>query len=514
MASGKLSPRQKMINLMYLVFIAMIAMQMSKQVLSAFGYMNEKLTENNILLTDSNIAKYNNLKQKAAEQPDKYADKFQKVEKLKDLSYTFENYLDSLTVIFSKGVDDIKDYESLDKTNVVDEYFFVGDKITKNGQEFLDQIAAYRDGAIAIVGANSSLASGIEERFNTSPQKTRDGKPQPWINNRYEGFPLISTLTNLTALKTDVKITNAEIFNSILGGQLEADAGISNSTYRTILIPEKSAFFQGENFKGTLVLGRYDATLKPSEVIVNGKEINKAAFKDGGVQLDFPAGSVGEVDVKGKFVFIQDGKPVEIPISSSYAVIPKPNTAVISADKMNVVYMGIDNPMTISIPGISDDKVKASGAGLVKVPGIGKYVMKPTSGKDVTINVTGVLPDGQTVSTSQVFRIKGIPSPSGTIRKEAGYVTMQKTSLEKSTVGAELLDFDFDLTLETTGFTIKVPGQPSVVVRGDKMDDAALKAIAKAKRGDLITIFDIKSTLKGNSTYKIKPASPVNIEIE
>ena len=514
MASGKLSPRQKMINLMYLVFIAMIAMQMSKQVLSAFGYMNEKLTENNILFEKSNIAKYENLKTKAADQPEKYAAKFEQVEKIKNLTVTFTTYLNSLEGTFLKGVEDPKDYESMDKTATVDEYFFVGDKLTKKGQGFLDQIKAYREGTIAVVGQNSPLAVNINDRFSTSIQKNRDGKDQPWLNNRYEGFPLISTLTNITSMKTDVKVTNSEIYNSILGGQLEADAGISENTYRTILIPEKSAFFQGESFKGKLVLGRYDATLKPSEVIVNGKKIAETNFKDGGVDLSFPVGSIGEVPVKGKFVFIQDGKPVEIEINSTYAVIPKPNNAVISADKMNVVYMGVDNPMTISIPGISDNKVTARGNGLTKVSGAGKYVMKPVSGKEVTINVSGKLPDGNTVSTSQKFRIKGIPSPSGSVRKEMGYVKMQKQSLEKSTVGATLPDFDFDLSLRTTGFTIKVPGQSAVVVRGNKMSAQAKKAIAKARRGDVVTIFDIKSSLVGNSTYRIKPASAVSVEIQ
>ena len=512
MASGKLSPRQKMINLMYLVFIAMIAMQMSKQVLSAFGYMNEKLTDNNILFQESNTAKYENLKRKAAEQPEKYADKFAQVEKLKDLSLTFNTFIDSLSATFLDGVEDPKDYESMDKTSSVDEYFFVGDGLTKKGKEFLDHIIAYREGAINVIGENSPLVANINKRFNTDTQKTRDGMDQAWLNNRYEGFPLISTLTNLTSMKTDIKITNAEIFNTLLGVQLEQDAGISGNTYKTILIPEKSAFFQGENFKGKLVLGRYDATLKPSEVIVNGKNIT--AFEDGGAVLDFPAGSVGEVPVKGKFVFIQDGEPVEIEINSSYAVIPKPNNAVISADKMNVVYMGVDNPMTISIPGISDDKVTATGSGLKRASGSGKYIMKPSGGKEVKISVTGKLPSGETVSTSQVFRVKGIPSPSGTIRKESGYVKMPKANLEKSTVGADLPDFDFDLTLTTTSFLIKVPGQSTVSVKGNKMDSQALKAISKAKRGDVITIFDIKSALKGNSTYKIKPASAVSIEIE
>ena len=514
MASGKLSPRQKMINLMYLVFIAMIAMQMSKEVLSAFGYMNEKLTDNNILFEQNNINQFLNLQQKALEQPDKYGAHFAKVEKIKDLSIKFDTTIDSLNAIFSRGVEDPTNYESMDKTSTVDEYFFVGDKYTKEGQNFIDNIVEYRDGMIEIVGADSPLAVNINKRFDTSDQIADDGTKQAWLKNRYEGFPLISSITNLTAMKSDVKITNSEVFNSILGNQLESDAGVNEKTYKTILIPEKSAFFQGENFKGKIVLGRYDGSLKPSEVIVNGKEINQKDFQNGGVNLEFPAGAVGEREVKGKFVFIQDGKPVDIEINSTYAVIPKPNSAVISADKMNVVYRGVPNPMTISIPGIPDNLVTANGDGLNKVSGTGKYILTPKSGKEVKISVSGKLPDGQTVSTSQNFRIKDIPSPSGTIRKESGIVKMPSTSLAGSTVGAELLDFDFDLKLKTTGFTLKVPGQSAVVVNGDKMDAQAKKAIAKARRGDVITIFDIKSYIEGNTTYKIKPASPVSIEIQ
>jgi gliding motility-associated protein GldM len=311
-------------------------------------------------------------------------------------------------------------------------------------------------------------------------------------------------------MQTDIKTTQTDIFGTLLGGQLESDVSMSN--YKTILIPEKSAFFQGENFKGKIVLGRYDASLVPSEVVVNGQKIT--TIQDGGAILDFPAGGVGEREIKGKFVFIENGKPVEIEISSSYAVIPKPNSAVISADKMNVVYRGVANPMTISIPGIPDNLVNASGAGLSRASGSGKYIMTPGTGREVKINVTGKLPNGQSVSSSQDFRIKDIPSPSGAIRKQSGYVKMPSSSLENSTVSAELPDFDFDLSLNTSGFTIKVPGQSAVVVSGNRMNDAAQKAIAKAKRGDVITIFDIKSSLSGNTSYKIKDASAVSIEIQ
>ncbi|HCE55479.1 MAG TPA: gliding motility protein GldM [Lutibacter sp.] len=509
MASGKLSPRQKMINVMYLVFISMIAMQMSKEVLSAFGYMNEKLTENNTTASVKNMATLENLATKADEQPEKYSELYAKAIEVDKLSSKFNDYLEEKKQFFLKDQKDQTNYEAMDQTGIVDEHFFKGDNFTTEGQEFLDQINGYRDAIIKLIGEKSPLATTIKNRFDTSPQDAKGGK-QLWLKNRYEGFPLISTITNLTSMQTDIRTTQSEIFGTLLGGQLESDVSMSN--YKTILIPEKSAFFQGENFKGKIVLGRYDASLVPSEVVVNGQKIT--TIQDGGAILDFPAGGVGEREIKGKFVFIENGKPVEIEISSSYAVIPKPNSAVISADKMNVVYRGVANPMTISIPGIPDNLVNASGAGLSRASGSGKYIMTPGTGREVKINVTGKLPNGQTVSSSQDFRIKDIPSPSGAIRKQSGYVKMPSSSLENSTVSAELPDFDFDLSLNTSGFTIKVPGQSAVVVSGNKMNDAARKAIAKAKRGDVITIFDIKSSLSGNTSYKIKDASAVSIEIQ
>ena len=509
MASGKLSARQKMINLMYLIFIAMIAMQMSKEVLSAFGYMNEKLTENNTTATVKNNAILENLATKASEQPEKYNELHVKAIKVDELSENFNNYLEAKKAFFMKDQEDATDYEAMDKTGIVDQHFFMGDNFTVEGQEFLDNVNGFRDSIIQLIGEDNALTANIKKRFDTSDQDTEAGK-QVWLKNRYEGFPLISTVTNLTSMQADVRTTQSEIYGTLLGGQLESDVSMSN--YRTILIPEKSAFFQGENFKGKIVLGRYDASLKPSEVVVNGNNIT--TIEDGGAILDFPAGAVGEREVKGKFIFIENGEPVEIEINSSYAVIPKPNSAVISADKMNVVYRGVPNPMTISIPGIPDNLVTANGIGLRKTAGSGKYIMTPASGKEVKISVSGKMPDGQTVSTSQNFRIKDIPSPSGSIRKQMGYVKMPKSSLVNATVGAILPDFDFDLVLNTSGFTVKVPGQGAVVVRGNRMNAQAKKAIAKAKRGDVVTIFDIKSSLSGNSTYKIKSASAVSIEIQ
>jgi gliding motility-associated protein GldM len=180
---------------------------------------------------------------------------------------------------------------------------------------------------------------------------------------------------------------------------------------------------------------------------------------------------------------------------------------------MNVVYRGVQNPITISMPGIPDNAIKANAPGLKKAKGLGKYTMSPGKGREVKITVTGILPDGQSVTSGQKFRIKDIPAPVAAVRGEYGMIKMPKSTLQKATISSLLPDFVFDLTIKISGFSVKVPGQPTVLVKGNKFDAAAIRVLNKARRGDVVIVFDIKQKLQGNSGYYLKNASPVNVEI-
>ena len=179
---------------------------------------------------------------------------------------------------------------------------------------------------------------------------------------------------------------------------------------------------------------------------------------------------------------------------------------------MNVVYRGVSNPMTISIPGVSN--INANAPGLSKAGGAGKYTMNVTSLKqrEVKINVSGTI-NGQKVADSKTFRIKDIPRPVGTVRGEDGSVKMSKSSLSASTIGAILPDFDFNLKLNVTGFKIKVPGQPTARVSGSKLNSQAKSALKRAKRGESVQIFDINAKLATGGSYRVKKVSPVIVEL-
>jgi gliding motility-associated protein GldM len=181
---------------------------------------------------------------------------------------------------------------------------------------------------------------------------------------------------------------------------------------------------------------------------------------------------------------------------------------------MNVVYRGLDNPISISVPGVGDKDISSSvpGNNKLKRTGLGKYILNPGSGKEVKINVSAKLSNGKVINTPKTFRIKDIPAAAGTVRGEFGVVPMPKSSLGNTPIAAELPDFVFDLQLVVQEFTIKVPGQLAVKVKGNKLSAKAKKALAKARRGDLITIFDIKAIEKEKGT-RIKKVLPVSIQI-
>ena len=512
MASGKQSPRQKMINLMYLVFIAMMALNMSKEVLTAFGMINESLAESNASVTERNAAAMAGLASKAEEQPVKYVPLKEKAEQIHTLTTGFTTYIDNL---MEKALEDIEgeerqNYEAMDQSAKLDEYLFSSGQPSEAGKEFLAEIEKYREGVAGILEDGfSQIASEVRREFSTDPIVDSEGVKRPWLSYNFEGFPLIASITKLTQLQGDAKAAENDALSAMLSGQLQSDVSLTN--YEAIVIPDKTAFFSGEQFSGKVVLGRVDPSLRFDNVVINGRDIEST--EAGQVQLQFPTGNVGEQKITGQLQFKEGDSIVTIPVNSSYSVIPKPNSAVISADKMNVVYRGVANPMTISIPGVGN--VSANAPGLRSTGGAGNYIMDVTTlqAREVTINVSGELPGGERVSDSKTFRVRDIPRPVGTVRGEDGTVRMQRQNLEISTIGAALPDFEFDVDLRVTGFKFRVPGQPTIQVRGQKLDQSAIGALRRAGRGETIQIFDVEAQLAGNSSYKLKQVSPVLVEL-
>jgi len=517
MAGGKLTPRQKMINLMYLVFIAMLALNMSKEVLSAFGILNNKIESSNSITDTRNESSFLQLQQKAKDQPLQYGDKKAKVDKIRALCKEYSDYIEGIKTTITKGFPKDKEgnypCEQMDKSDAVDNLFYNGDKESKEGKEFLERIRGFAGQLKAIGG--SSIAEvemkKIEKRFETKDVYSEKAEAKlPWLDYNYHHFPLIASVTKLTQLQADIKTTESDIMEGMFKSDLVAAASLT--AYQPIVVPEKTAFFQGEAVKGKIILGKFDPNLVAKSVVVNGVSV---PAKAGQADFSFGAGAVGEHEITGSFNFDENGKVISLPIKGNYVVVPQPKSANISADKMNVVYRGLPNPMTISFAGISDDKVSASAPGLTRATGTGKYNLNPGSGTEVKVSVTAKLPDGKPVSDSKIFRIKNIPAPAGAIGGVPGLQKGAKSRLEVSQISAQLQDFLYDLNFQVTRFSFKVPGQAAIIVSGDRVNAQCKAALARATKGDQISIFDIKTKIMGTTANIVpKDAAPVIYEIQ
>lgn len=502
---------------MYLVFICMLALNMSKEVLAAFGLMNEKMEASNVKTATDNDLFLASLATKAEENTVKYGKLHENANKIKALSQEYYDYLEGLKKEMTADVKDPKDYQVMDKADYLDQKFFQGDNLSEGGQEFLKKINDYRTQVSALVPER--MRSSVVSRFETGDKDgkvlNREEKKVDWIKYQYEGFPLIASLTKLTALQADIKATEEDALKTMLEGELTDQVSLKN--FATSLDASKSAFYAGEKYDGKIIISKTDNSSTPvrAELTLDGRKLAEGtdyALEAGGVKLLIGAGSAGDHSVEGQIFFKQDGEEIPVEVKNTFATITKPNAAVIAADKMNVVYRGVANPMTISIPGIPDNKVSASATGLKRRSG-SSYVMTPGKGRTVKIVASGILPDGKRISTPAEFRIKDIPRPSGAIRGETGNSKMPRKNLEISTVGALLEDFDFDLNLKVSGFKFKVPGQPTVSVNGSRLDGRAKSALKRAKRGDAVQIFDIRAFISNNKSYKLKKVSPVVVEI-
>lgn len=510
MAGGKLTARQKMINLMYLVFIAMMALNMSREALTAFAMMDAKFVESNKDAQAQNKFLLEHLDQKAGDEPVRYGEPYEKAKQISALSNEFYNYLGELrqSVIepFEKNKDENGNlpYEQMDKAEVIDYGWFVKDKYSEKGEEIVAKINGFRDSFNEILGIDATfdfLKRKLDDRFNTDNVIDADGNDRQYLDYHYKGLPSVSAMAKLSAMQNDIRQVEQEAYNLFLGNSLKEAASFRN--YKAMVFTDKSVYFEGEPITGSVALARFDDRTVPTKVVVNGQEIdlkNANSFKDGQVQINTRAGRIGEHKFVGQFTFLEDGEVIPVNIeSSNYVVVPRPNSATIAADRMNVVYMGLDNPISASFAGVPSDKVTVTtSSGSLRKTGDGKYILTPSATREVVITAKATLPDGTSTSDQQTFRVKPVPRPFGTIRgTEAAQGPIN--NLKISTIGAKFDDFEFDVSLQVTEYTIIFPrGLGSEVVKGSTgLSESAKRKADQLKSGDIVRITGIKTRISG-----------------
>lgn len=506
MAGGKLSPRQKMINMMYLVLTALLALNVSREVMDAFYEVMVSQEASIETVEKQNSSIYTAFEAAAAENPVKAGPWRDKANDVKSRSAALYQQIEDLkrgVIEASGGADeesgDPNKPSKMDDLESSPNYFL----IQGNGAKLKAALADYREFMKTEAEGNDLLKSSIDGTFDLSDH-THDGTTITWEQHKFEHFPLISVLTFLTKMQSDVRTSEANVIDYLQKNITASDLKFTG--VRTVVMPKSTFVTQGGEYEADVFLAAFDDTQDPT-VTINGQDLAAEDIVGGVAKVRFPANRVGETTWNGEIKLVQNGEEKVFPVEGTFNVSPP--SVVISPTKMNVLYRGVDNPLEISVPGVDPSNLIVSGTGVKKTSK--GYIADVTRNKGGELKISVSVKDGDKTTNmgSKLFRVKNLPDASGSIfGKTEGL--MSANLIKKAKVEAKFNNFDFELPLTVTSFQIIVPPFAPIDCKGSSLNSNARAALDKAKPGTPVIIRNIKAkTGKG-----IKPkVAPITIDL-
>lgn len=529
MAQGKQTPRQKMINLMYLVFIAMMALNIDAEIIRSYYDSTKALNETRTLTEKKNEKIFEKtLEAKAQQVPDTYAQPWAQYQVLRDkinlLVKSAQEIKDQLKKksefhekdAAGKDIDVSENFAALNNNEATTEYFFKeGDENapSKGALDLKSKIDDVRNYINTTFGNNPQLKD-LVERANKSLiaeyPKGKSPNEKTWFQNKFYHQPLIAAISNLEIIQNDARNVQSDALALML--QEKVDASIKFTSYEAIVSAPVDVV-SGKPAEAVIMLGNYSNSNKISMSGVSRQENGKG-------YASLNTSGIGERTLSGNITLTDaSGKAQSFPFTHTYNVIAGPQEVklqkglLLSADKMNVMYRGLDNPVTGSILGADNAKLSLSAPGAsVKNTGPGKWNVKPGAGNVLKITLSGTDPYGKSISQVFEYRIKNVPPPQGQIRGK-NILPMPATSVENQSLSAIIPDFDFPVSFNVTSFMVRVPGRAALQIQGNSLQGAA-GMLRNLRPGDGVYIFDIKATATGLGDQKIGNISPVLINIQ
>lgn len=467
MAGAKLSPRQRMIGMMYLVLTALLALNVSKEIINAFVTVNDSLEASNRNTTSRNERLYADF-QKAMQNDSTKAGPFnRKAQNVKKLSADMVKYIDDMKKEIVTKVEKLeagaevpapKDIGRKDDYDVPTNYM-CGDKSDGRGHkasEFKEKIKEFKAAILKPMSADDQklFKPRLDQLLNTEDPKAeeiRDNKATWEMANFYHN-PVVATIALLTKFQADVRNVESELVNHLYT-QIDAGSFKFDQLEARVIAPT-SYVLTGQRYTADVFLAAYSTTANP-EIIVGGNSIPV----EGGLGKFSTVPSSEGIKKWGGIIKVKDpatNQLKEYPFESEY-IAARP-ASVVAADKMNVLYIGVDNPMSISVPGVADANVMASinggGATLAKDAkgGSSKYVARAKTQGEAVIAVTAKL-DGKNVPMGQFkYRVKRVPDPVAMVNGKKGGGINKAELAAATSVNSIMENFDFELYFRVTKF--------------------------------------------------------------
>ncbi len=503
-----------MINLMYIVLTAMLALNVSSDVLNGFTQVEEGLTRTNNNVEQRNGAILNTLDAFAQQNPGKgrqWYEKALEVRRATDSVYRTIDSLKTLIVIEADGSDgkvsDIQNRDNLEAASVV---MLTGKR--PRGKGLRNSVEKYRD-YVASLMTDPAKRDNILKALSTDPV-TRKGTlgKQSWEESKFDNQPVVAAVTLLTKLQNDVKYAEGEALQALLAN---VDAGdVRVNELNAFVIPQSRFVMRGGKYSANIVLAAVDTTARPV-VFVNGKQLGN----DRGL-YEFSPGATGTFDYKGYLeVPHGDGTVSRHPFESSYTVIEP--TATVSATMMNVLYAGIDNPISISVPGVAMNNVSATMSNGTLTRSGDHWVAHPGKvGEEAVISVTAQMDGRPMTVASTKFRVRKLPDPTpyiafrdangNTSHYKGGGRGLAKTTLLnapgiEAAIDDDLLNIQFKvLSFETVFFDSMGNAIPEVSA-GAQFSQRQKDSFRRLSRGKRFYITRVKAIGPDGITRDLSP---------
>jgi gliding motility-associated protein GldM len=490
MAGGKETPRQRMIGILYLVLLGLVAMNVPDSLLDAFKNITNSLdkSRNNVTTgIDNTYAAFEATKLK--EQPERAKPVYDKAKRASSIAAELNGYIESLKTILVKeggGVnEETGDVDARDDLDISPRVM-VQDKRADKLRELIDQT---RDKLIALLPEKDR--GGVNFSLNAvDPPKTGDVKKTWQEANFGDGIPLGATLTTLAKIQADAKNAENEVVKKILG---EVDQAVVNlDKFSAVAVAPSSYVIAGQPYTAEVFLTASDSKSNPA-ITVNGSNLAVADGKGKytvGTQSEGVFTWVGTIRVRQN-----DGTFKEYKTAPQTYQVARPS-AVVSPDKMNVLYIGVPNPVSISAPGIAKEKLRVSISNGSISGSAGKYTATVNSIGDATVTVSGEIAAGNTQKLgSTLFRVKRIPDPKAMFAGKSGGSTSAANLRAQDRLFAKLDNFEFDAKFNVTRFTLLIvkPRQDAVISSGtgSELSGTMRAAMATITPGTTVVFRDI-----------------------
>ncbi len=400
------SPRQRMINLMYIVLLAMLAMNISSDVLNGFTLVEESLSRSTSNATIQNEAVYKEFAASDSINHEKVGEWYKKALNVKNMSDSLYNFAGELKELIAKEADGKKaEINNLQNKEDLEAATQVMLSPTKGrGQDLYNAINSYRDRILEMID-NPVQRDIISNNFSTDVPDKSGALNKNWQEYNFENMPAVAAITLLTKLQNDIRYAEGEVLHTLVNNIDVGDLRVNS--LEAYVIPTTQNVVQGNQFSARIILAAVDSTAKPS-IYIDGEKIES---EDGWYQI--PCNRTGDYTLNGYMELNSGNGIIRRDFSQSYSVVSP--LATVSATMMNVLYAGYDNPISISVPGVPSNMISASiknGNGTLRANGSG-FIAKPTKvGEDVVIAVTAQQEGRRQSMGEYTFRVRQLPDPT------------------------------------------------------------------------------------------------------